>query len=509
MTRFSLTSFTLAASLLGGAGPGRNAWAIQGEPIPLPNLNFESSPRNNSPPGWAFTTPRGYAMTLVDSGAHGGKRAVRLEQRSPAFEPFGTILRVFDAREYRGKRIMFRAWVRTEVPAETSVGLWLRVDRADSRAPVGLFDNMQNRPIRSTRWRPYQIVGMVDFDAAAINLGMLIHGPGRAWLDDVSVSIVHSDADTLMPPLNPTLAAYLDSALNIMQTNSVRLEHVDWRRIRAQARDAAIAGGAEHLADVYPVVDSALAQLEDPHGQLIRPGTASRPSPSEDFADSSARLLEARYGYVRIPHYGGVEFVGSKAFAMAVQRAVQRLDQAGACGWVVDLRGNDGSNMWPMLAGIGPVLGDGVAGGFVAPHNERSTWSYAQGAARAPGGATVDLGDSAYHLQHADPPVAVLTDSLTANSGEALAISFRGRPRSRSFGAATAGRSSTTGLFALPDSALIALTTQIDADRTGKQYGDRVQPDEKVRAGGARGPDAVLAAAQRWLADQPPCKSAH
>jgi len=42
-----------------------------------------------------------------------------------------------------------------------------------------------------------------------------------------------------------------------------------------------------------------------------------------------------------------------------------RLEAAHPTGWIIDLRGNGGGNMWPMLAGIGFVLGDGPAGSFV------------------------------------------------------------------------------------------------------------------------------------------------
>jgi hypothetical protein len=41
-------------------------------------------------------------------------------------------------------------------------------------------------------------------------------------------------------------------------------------------------------------------------------------------------------------------------------------DTTSICG-VVDLRSNSGGNMWPMIAGIGPVVGEGHLGAFSAP----------------------------------------------------------------------------------------------------------------------------------------------
>jgi hypothetical protein len=48
---------------------------------------------------------------------------------------------------------------------------------------------------------------------------------------------------------------------------------------------------------------------------------------------------------------------------------------------------------------------------------------------------------------------------------------------------------------------MILLTTAVDADRTGKRYGDRVDPDEQVEsvATPTMTGDSALAAAVRWL----------
>jgi C-terminal processing protease CtpA/Prc len=88
-----------------------------------------------------------------------------------------------------------------------------------------------------------------------------------------------------------------------------------------------------------------------------------------------------------------------------------------------------------------------------------------------------------------------------------VAISFKGRPRTRSFGQPTNGLSSANGTFPLPDGATILLTTAIEADRTGKRYGEKVDPDEIVAAptpapGAAPAnptEDATIAAARAWL----------
>ena len=115
-------------------------------------------------------------------------------------------------------------------------------------------------------------------------------------------------------------------------------------------------------------------------------------------------------------------------------------DKAALIGWMIDVRGNGGGNMWPMIAGVGPVLGEGVAGYFIDPVGVETAWEYRDGAAWE-GGVANQRVAAPYRLRRDRPRVAVLTDNGIASSGEAVVISFRGRPDTRSFGDHTCGLS--------------------------------------------------------------------
>jgi hypothetical protein len=65
-------------------------------------------------------------------------------------------------------------------------------------------------------------------------------------------------------------------------------------------------------------------------------------------------------------------------FAVQTQELICSLDQVHPGGWIVDLRGNSGGDMWPMVAGLGPIIGDGVLGAFVAPDGRKETGSTVQ-----------------------------------------------------------------------------------------------------------------------------------
>ena len=165
--------------------------------------------------------------------------------------------------------------------------------------------------------------------------------------------------------------------------------------------------------------------------------------------------------------------------------------------------------MWPMVTGVGPILGEGIFGFFIDPDSVTLSWRYEAGASWI-GDAFVLGVTGPYTLRSPDPPVAVLTDVLVASSGEATVIAFRGRPNARSFGQPTRGLSTANASFQLSDGALLILTVSTMADRTGRLYGTRVAPDSLMgtRYPPSRDPvsDEPLAAGMNWLRSQPACQ---
>jgi carboxyl-terminal processing protease len=177
-------------------------------------------------------------------------------------------------------------------------------------------------------------------------------------------------------------------------------------------------------------------------------------------------------------------------------------------GWIVDVRGNGGGNMWPMLAGIGAVLGEADLGKFVSADGGSEVWFYKAGQAGSRGaGGKEEIAAEIKQPPFALPElawVALVFDRGTGSSGEAIAISFAGRARERSFGEHTAGFSTSNDRYALPDGAALFLCTGIEVDRTGKLYPEGLSPDVEVPAPATRPQeenDAALQAAMRWLAE--------
>ena len=140
----------------------------------------------------------------------------------------------------------------------------------------------------------------------------------------------------------------------------------------------------------------------------------------------------------------------------------------------MDLRGNGGGSMWPVLAVVAPLLrGDGEIGAFVDRESASVRWTLTAGVLAS--GGTAQLAGA---TGHREGRVSVLTDAHTASAGEAVAVAFRGLPEVRSYGAATLGFSVGTETAGLPAADLVlTVATSRFADRTGEVYGGRVTPD--------------------------------
>jgi len=330
-------------------------------------------------------------------------------------------------------------------------------------------------------------------------------------------ALVGCDSGPSEHELSAPAESYLKAALDTMQTFSVRRKEVDWPSFRKLTLEHA--GPAQTPEDTYPDIRSALNRLDN-HSWFREPkqtlGQAAEgqktPGTARFLAEAKSRTIRGErlgeeIGYVRVPQFGGS---GEAAvdFATTLKNTIARVDTATVCGWIVDLRENTGGNMWPMVAGIGPVVGEGHLGSFVTPDSVTTRWFYENGASRAEENVIVRVSGTPYELHHPVPPTAVLIGPRTASSGEAVAVAFQGRDRTRSFGHPTAGLSTAISPFQLSDGAVMGLAVATFADRTGTLYGDEILPDvnaERSPRGETDPNDPIVDTAEEWVANQSAC----
>jgi carboxyl-terminal processing protease len=297
--------------------------------------------------------------------------------------------------------------------------------------------------------------------------------------------------------------AYLDAALDIMQQHAITRDQVEWPALRSRTYRRAY--GARTAADTYRAIQYALVDLGDGHSFFMTPEQVAQMqdgSLNATVPEPSGRPVEAKIACVSLPAFAG-QGEAAVAYATAVQQILRDLAAGSPCGWIVDLRENTGGSMWPMLAGIGPLLGEGLAGSFVAPDGTETAWYYRDGQALQGNEVQAAILGEAYEMDPL-PPVAVLTGPSTSSSGEAIAVAFRGRPGARSFGQATQGLSTANQEFVLSDGAWLLLTVSRFADRAGQVYGSPVVPDQVISQRQGQD-DATLQAAVAWMLGQPAC----
>ena len=294
---------------------------------------------------------------------------------------------------------------------------------------------------------------------------------------------------------NPALV-YLAAALAILEQHALHRNRIDWPALRvASARRAT---GASTPADTYDTIRWALTQLEERHSFFAPPdrGDAAIASGKydRDATVPSGFLRADRIAYLQVPGFLGSAQHGTR-YADALQGQMAQMDAADPVGWMVDLTENWGGDMWPMLAGLGPLLGEGRLGAFDFPKRPPALWSYRAGQACIDDVARARTSGGGFQLRSAEAPAALLTGTHTASSGEAVLIAFNGRPGTRRFGTTTRGLTTANDQFSLLDGATIFLTIGTFADRFGRVYGQAIEPDEYVEGDGSE----VQTRAAAWI----------
>lgn len=455
----------------------------------LSPFQIQQSPQSLQASAWVLggNAVSNYVMEASGLATDPNGATVSLRCVTAVSGGFGSGTSSISADATRQRRVRISGELQTH--GADGASLWLRVDR--DKTPL-LFDNGSDKALRGdVDWTRRTVSFVAPAEATAVVFGVLLQGGGSVTVRNLRLELLSPDTQPSAPA-----KAVLDSAISIVKKNSLRRSEVSWSIVEPQVR--AIAAGAETTAEVYPAIKYLLAQLGDHHSFLMPPSqTKAFQTGGTQNPNPEVRALPEGIGYISVPGYFGAEPGAARAYATRLHGLIGATMASATCGWVVDLRNDTGGNMWPMLAGLKPFLGGAGLGSFVSPTGAGPMWIAGQGLGADPPPALGVL-ESAW--------VVVLTGPRTASSGEAVTIAFRGRPQTRSFGLPTAGLSSANQAYPLPDGAMILLTTAIDADRTGRRYGDKIEPDERIENSGTdTAGDVTLLAATKWLKESSRC----
>lgn len=202
--------------------------------------------------------------------------------------------------------------------------------------------------------------------------------------------------------------------------------------------------------------------------------------------------------------------VGTRMYPTDGHAAIATLDQPDTCGWIIDLRRNQGGNLWTYFATLSPILGEGELGGFVYRDGSQEMWRLEDGKVFW---ANEEREESyvrgrRYEVKRPLPPVALLIGPLTEAAGELVVVAFQGWGNVRTFGEPTFGIPRLVLHTPLSDGALLFVSGANGIDRIGHVYDGVITPDEPVSIDWQHlgdNNDPLISAALDWLANQPDC----
>ena len=264
----------------------------------------------------------------------------------------------------------------------------------------------------------------------------------------------------------PSPQAYGERALAFME-NGYYSSAEEWREAKATAQDAL--RSAQSYEDTWPILREALSAAGGKHSRLVTP----------------AEEEEAREDPITLPLVStdsmehGIVTLVIPEFTQGAEQAPQIVlswlrEHQDAAGVILDLRGNRGGDLAPMICALSPLLPDGPLLGTRYASGQMNTMTLADGAFSGGSGMTVESFKMSETI-----PIAILTDEWTGSSGEAVLLAFRGLENVRSFGSPTAGYASTNTIFRLYDGTQIVLTVGADvALRTGEVFCEEPIPPD-------------------------------
>ena len=309
---------------------------------------------------------------------------------------------------------------------------------------------------------------------------------------------------------------FIDSALRFAKKYSLYRDKVNWQKVEDTVRRTA--ASAHSTKDAIPALQLMFRLLYDKHGAVVYNGKYYRGYPKKDLVDTivhkallkkyykdnvvESAVLEPGYGYLLVPdnnptHEGDVDHIGQ-----GIQDHLNKLNVPELKGLVIDLRVNPGGDMFAMLAGLTEVLEPGELGAFVDPvGHTKELWGtngyYAWSDTVTHARATV-----AHTFSKPGMKVVVLISPETKSSGEAVAISFKGRPNTWFIGEPTGGYTTSNYSFNFTDNCGLFLSATIEADKSGTIYWDKVLPNEEIIGGDNFDDlkaDKKIIAALKWL----------
>ncbi len=289
---------------------------------------------------------------------------------------------------------------------------------------------------------------------------------------------------------------FLDTVVNIIHKEALNKDSVNWTLLSKEVYEKTV--NAKKLPDVIPAIQYIFDQLHDNHGAIIykhiQYGSHKiKPSYSKELMEQiktigtspklKVQILENNYGYILIPSINSTNVQENSRYAQEIKDSIYSISSKKLKGWIIDLRLNPGGSMYPMIGGIGSIIGDGTAGTFINNNKHiLNVWSIKNG------DVYIDTMRNTYtinpnNINYTSTKIAVLIGPITQSAGEATAISMKGRLNTRFFGENTGGFTTGNVTHILNNNISLLVATSVETDRNNNEYRTVVTPDVLIYGG--------------------------
>lgn len=287
--------------------------------------------------------------------------------------------------------------------------------------------------------------------------------------------------------LPDSLVNYAENIFGTIQSRSIYTSRVDLDRIKSEFY--AGVGDAKNRRELASRFSEVFVALGDFHGGLYfneyRYGI--QPKSVEVSTDLSTgwkhgpmirtRIFQGKYAYLFMPAFASRSLAERNGLAQQVQDSICTCNQRGVEGWIIDLRLNNGGDMWAMLGGLSDLLGTRTLGIFLMPDGQQLRWEIKDGNLFEGEKQKTNLRS---RCNVREPiRIAALVSPVTSSSAEAVAISLQALPKSVLIGEKTSGYTTATEFYVIDKQTSVLLSGAYMADGTGK-YSEFVIPDIQV-----------------------------
>ncbi len=278
---------------------------------------------------------------------------------------------------------------------------------------------------------------------------------------------------------------YVRNAIQQMDRKGLYAEGEEWEAMKKEA----LSQNPETLEEAQAIINKAAKVAGGKHSYLLPADKAqAREKRSNEEVSPTVTIREDGICIIHLP-----AFAGDDENCLRYARTVLDSISDTVKGVCIDLRGNHGGNMYPMIAAVHRFLPDDILLKFKMRRRFRSVMPINKEFVANLVGVEIE--------SRINCPVAILTDEETASSGEAVLLCFRGLDNVRVFGSPTAGYASANESIILDNGSILALTVSGDIARTGEIFcDDPIIPDVETESPEE---DALL-----WLKDRSSAKKA-